>query len=572
MIPMKHYTISILVCLIFHLQVISQEREELQNSTSNTSNKTETSDLAITLSKKYLNLPISQDVNREKMSFKIEGESDLDFVIRLSSKPQYWTFYDISAYKGKVLHIKYEGNKEGLSKIYQDDKIAGQDTLYKENTRPQIHFTTKRGWINDPNGMIFYEGEYHLFYQHNPFESEWENMSWGHAVSTDLIHWKELPVALYPDNLGSIFSGTTVIDQNNTSGFGKAGIPPMVAIYTSHSADNERQSIAYSLDKGRTFKKYEGNPVIDSKEKWDSQHLRDPQVFWHTPTKKWVMALFERDGISIYTSGNLKDWKYESHTVGFWECPQLFELPVDGNENNTKWVMYGATGTYMIGKFDGTTFTPEAGKYYYGNGELYAAQTFYNIPAADGRRIQIGWGRIPQSGKSFNNLMLLPTQLTLHTTKEGVRLFNSPVKEIEMLHENEHLFEGTDPNKASAFLQQFKNATSIRLKATLKLFHATDAGIHLNGQTLFRYDMNANLINGLFYSPEDRTSMEINVDMIIDKTSIEVFVDDGKFSYAIRRDIDSNNKDGFGFFGDRIEVKNLKVYPMKSIWENYNPN
>ncbi|MEH6405940.1 MAG: hypothetical protein V7767_01540 [Leeuwenhoekiella sp.] len=566
---MKQLLIALITLLLSHVNAISQVKSENEQSTSNqTLTQKQGADLKIRLVKKYLNLPVSNQADRAKMSFSIEGTPELDFVIRLSSTPDYWVFYDVSAYKGKELSINYNGSKEGLSKIYQDEVITGQDSLYKENSRPQIHFTTQRGWINDPNGMIFYKGEYHLFYQHNPFENEWENMSWGHAVSKDLIHWQELPVVMYPDRLGLIFSGSAVIDENNTSGFGKAGIPPMVAIYTSHSADNETQCIAYSLDNGRTFTKYEGNPVIDSKAQWDSEHLRDPQVFWYKPNKNWVMALFERDGISIYTSANLKKWKYQSHTAGFWECPQLFELPVDEDENNKKWVMYGATGTYMIGKFDGITFTPEAGKYYYGNGDLYAAQTFNNISKSDGRRIQIGWGRIPLVGKSFNNLMLLPTQLTLRTTKEGVRMFNTPIKEVDMLQEKEYVFDGTDINKASAFMQQFNKSTSLRIKATIKLFNATDAGINLNGQNLFKYDMNSNQINGYFYSPEDRTSMEINADIIIDKTSIEVFVDGGKFSYAIKRDTETNNKDGFSFFGDRIEIKSLKVYPMHSIWNN----
>ena len=538
------------------------------NASSQTSSISITHDLSIKISKQYLNFPVSQKVNREKMSFEVDGKPVLDFVIRLApSKPDYWVFYDVTSFMGKVLKIEYAGDSEGLSKIYQDDLIAGQDSLYKEDNRSQIHFTTKRGWINDPNGMVYCEGEYHLFYQHNPFESEWENMSWGHAVSRDLIHWKELPVVMFPDKLGSIFSGTVVIDYTNTTGFGKDGIPPMIAIYTANSSDNQRQCIAYSMDKGCTFTKYEGNPVIDSKAKWNTQDLRDPKVFWYQPTKNWVMVLFERDGNSIYTSNNLKDWKYESHTTGFWECPQFFELAVDGNINNKKWVMYGASGTYMTGRFDGKTFTPETGKYYYGNGALYAAMTFDNIPASDGRRIQIGWGRIPQPGKTFNNLMLLPTELTLRTTKEGIRMFNVPVKEVDMLQLKEYSWTGLEADKASELLQQFNNAASIRIKANIKLSHSTDAGLNLFGQSIFKYDMNFNLINGLFYTPEDRTSMEISVDIIIDKTSIEVFVDDGAFSYAIERKTDPKNKEGFKFFGNRIDVKNLKVYPMKSIWD-----
>jgi fructan beta-fructosidase len=533
---------------------------------SQTNNESSTHDLSFTISSNYLNLPVSQDVNRGKMSFEIDGEPNLDFVIRLSSHPDYWVFYDVSPYKGKVLKISYAGNPDGLSKIYQDDVITGQDSLYKEVNRPQIHFTTRRGWTNDPNGMVYFEGEYHLFYQHNPFEREWENMSWGHAVSKDLMHWEELSDVMFPDKLGAIFSGTAVIDYNNTSGFGKDGIPPMVAIYTVHSPDNERQCIAYSHDKGRTFTKYEGNPVIDSKARWNSKDLRDPKVFWYLPTKNWVMVLFERDGNSIYTSSNLKDWKYESHTTGFWECPQFFELAVDGNKKNLKWVMYGASGTYMTGMFDGKVFTPLTGKNYFGNGDLYAAQTFDNIPESDGRRIQIGWGRIQQPGMPFNGMMLMPTELTLKTTKEGIRMFNTPVKEVDKLQENEYSWEGLDASKASELLQQFNDAGSIRIKTTIKLSHSTDAGLALNGQSIFKYDMNFNLINGMFYSPEDRTSMEISADIIIDKTSVEVFVDGGAFSYAIERSIDPKNKDGFKFFGNRIEVRNLKVYPMQSIW------
>lgn len=523
--------------------------------------------LTIKVEKRYINFPISHSVNRDKMSFETDGKAMTDFVIRLApEKPDYWMFFDASSLMGKELKISYKGNPEGLKKIYQDDEITGQDSLYKEKNRPQVHFSTRRGWINDPNGMIYLDGEYHLYYQHNPFERDWENMSWGHAISKDLIHWEELTDVMYPDKLGLMFSGTAVMDYQNTSGFGKNGIVPMIAIYTVASSDNQRQCIAYSLDKGRTFTKYEGNPVIDSKAKWNTVDLRDPKVFWYQPTKNWVMVLYERDGNSIYTSKNMKNWNYESHVTGFFECPQFFELAVDGNKKNTKWVMYGASGTYMLGKFDGRQFTPESGKYYYGNGSLYAAQTFENIPASDGRRIQIGWGRIQQPGMPFNGMMLLPTELTLKTTKEGIRMFNAPVKEADALQEKEYAWENLTGEKASEMLQQFNNAGSLRIKATIKLSHSTDAGLNLFGQTIFKYDLNFNQINGLFYTPEDRTSMEISVDLILDKTSVEAFVDGGAFSYSIERKANPGNNEGFRFFGNRIEVKSLKVYPLKSIW------
>lgn len=539
------------------------------NSPSQRNTESVAKDLSVSISKKYLNLPVSQKEDRAKMSFEVDGKPVLDIVIRLApSKPDYWVFYDVTPFKGKVMKISYSGKPGGLSKIYQDDVINGQDSLYKESNRPQIHYTTRRGWNNDPNGSVYYDGEYHLFYQHNMFEREWENMSWGHAVSKDLIHWEELPDVLFPDSLGAIFTGTAVIDYNNTSGFGKDGNPPMVAIYTAHTSDNERQCIAYSLDKGRTFTKYEGNPVIDSKAKWNSMDLRDPKVFWYQPAKRWVMVLFERDGNSIYTSANLKEWDYESHITGFWECPQLFELAVDGDKNNKKWVMYGGSGTYMIGKFDGKTFTPEAGKYYYGNGAIYAAQVFDNVPASDGRQIQIGWGRIQQMGMPFNQMMLIPTELTLRKTKEGIRMFNAPVKELDMLQEKEFSWNGINGEEASKLLQQFNDAVSVRIKTSIKLSQPTEAGLKLFEQNLLRYDLAFNQVNDLFYSPDDRTSMEISADIIIDKTSVEVFIDGGAFSYAIERKADPKNKDGFKFFGNKIDVKDLKVYLMKSIWGN----
>jgi len=525
------------------------------------------SEITFLISKRYLNFPVSQKENRAKMCFTVDGKQEMEFVIRLApSEPDYWVFYDVSSYRGKKLVITYSGKPEGLSKIYQDDVINGSDSLYRESKRPQIHFSPRRGWNNDPNGLVYYDGEYHMFFQHNPFEREWQNMSWGHAVSRDLVHWKELPVALLPDSLGAIFSGTAVIDYKNTSGFGKDGIPPMVAIYAVDSPDNERQCIAYSLDKGRTFTKYSGNPVISSKDRWKTRELRDPDVFWYQPGNSWVMVLYEKDGNSIYTSPNLKNWVYQSHTTGFFECPQLFELPVDGNAKNMKWVMYGASGTYMIGSFDGKTFQPEMGKYYYGNGVIYAAQTFNNIPASDGRRIQIGYGRIENQGMPFKNLMLLPTQLTLRTTKEGIRMFSTPVKELEMLQGKEYAWTNLNSDEASEALRDFNNLGSCRIKVVLKLFMPISAGLSLDGQQILKYDMNFNQINDLFYSPENRTSMEISADIIVDRTSVEVFIDDGAFSYAIERKPAATNKEGFRFFGRNVEIKSLKACPMKSIW------
>lgn len=531
--------------------------------------QTSAQEISIKITKKYLNLPISHQQNRSNMQFIVNGKTERYFKIRLAeNEPQYWVFSDVSALKGKTIKINYDGNSAGLSKIYQDDKINGQDSIYQEYNRPQYHFTSKRGWINDPNGMIFYEGEYHLFYQHNPYERDWENMTWGHAVSKDMIHWEELPSALLPDSLGTMFSGSAVIDYNNTAGFNKGNTPAMIAFYTVDNPDRQIQCMAYSLDKGRSWTKYANNPLIDSKEKWNSKDTRDPRVFWHKPSSHWVMVLNERDGHSIYTSKNTKDWKYESHVTGFWECPDLFELPIDGDKSNTKWVMYGASNTYMIGSFDGKIFKPESGKHFFSTGSIYAGQTFSNMPDTDPRRIQIGWGRIDHPGMPFNGMMLLPTALSLRTTKNGPRLFSFPVTETSALFKKVKDWKSISSEDANKNLKEFYSADCLRVKATIKLSHATSAGFNLFGQRIIDYDMNNNTINGVFYSPEDITSMELSADIYIDKTSIEVFIDGGAYSYAIARKPSQGNTEGLHFWGNHIEVKNLEVYNVKSIWNS----
>lgn len=519
------------------------------------------------ISKRYLNIPVSHKTDRARMTFTAPGQPELSAVVRLApDEADYWVFKDMSAYKGKTVRINYDGDERGLRNIYQSDSIAGEDGIYKEKNRPQFHFTTRRGWINDPNGLVYHNGEYHLFYQHNPFERDWENMHWGHAVSKDLVHWKELPVALFPDHLGTMFSGSAVIDYDNTAGFNRGATPAMVVAFTADGHGKQVQGIAYSLDNGLTFTKYDGNPVIDSGAKWDSRDTRDPKVFWYAPGKHWVMVLNERDGHSIYTSSNLKQWDYQSHVTGFWECPELFELPVDGDINNTRWVMYGASGTYMTGSFDGKKFTPESGKHCYTTGSIYAAQTFTNIPASDGRRIQMGWGRISHPEMPFNGMMMLPTELTLQTTKDGIRLVSRPVKETETLFTPARHWNALNSDQANHHMKEFNNADCLRIRTTIKLSHATDAGLNLYGQRIIGYDLNSNTLNGRFYSPQDPTSMELSADIYIDRTSIEVFIDGGLYSYSMERRPDPNNTEGLHFWGNRIEVKDLEIFSVASIW------
>ncbi|MGC0334463.1 fructan beta-fructosidase [Streptomyces sp. SAI-170] len=253
--------------------------------------------------------------------------------------------------------------------------VAADTPPYTETYRPQFHFTPQKNWMNDPNGLVYHDGEYHLFYQYNPGGNSWGNMSWGHAVSKDLVHWQELPLALPHDDEEMVFSGSAVIDRDNTTGFGTRKNPPMVAIYTSHhkSTGRQAQSLAYSTDRGRTWTKYPGNPVLDI----GSTEFRDPKVQWYAPTRSWLMtvSLSTEHKVRFYSSRNLKDWNLlsefgpEGATGGVWECPDLFPLPVDGDENNVKWVLVvninpggiagGSAAQYFVGDFDGKKFTAE---------------------------------------------------------------------------------------------------------------------------------------------------------------------------------------------------------------------
>lgn len=512
----------------------------------------------------YLNIPISHNVDRKRLTFVAKGEDTLSVVVRVAEgTPDYWVFKDVRRYKGKRLELSYEGSEKALGNIVQSDSIYGMYEMYKETNRPQFHFTARRGWINDPNGLVFYNGLFHLYYQHNPFEREWENMTWGHATSPDLLHWTEHDDVLFPDHLGTMYSGSAVFDEQNMSGFGTKNNPPLVYAYTADRAEREVQCIAYSLDGGMTLKKYKGNPVIDSYDKWQTHDTRDPRLFWYAPGEHWVMVLNERDGHSIYTSADLKEWTYQSHVTGFWECPDLFELPVDGNPDNIRWVMLGASNTYMIGRFDGKTFVPEGGKYRFCTGSIYAAQTISHVP--DGRRIQIGWGRISHPGMPFNGMMLLPTELTLKTTADGIRLISKPVEEVRTLMKNVLSSNGTlNAEAANRLLESLGCKDGLHLSFTLHLNHRTSAGLSLAGRNILDYDSNFNTINGQYYSPQNPTSMDLTADIYIDRTCVEVFIDGGLYSYSM--EWHESKPEGLRFWGTNLTVSGLKVDRVESIW------
>lgn len=325
-------------------------------------------------------------------------------------------------------------------------------------SRPAYHFQPAANWMNDPNGLVFYEGEYHLFFQYNPYGDRWGHMSWGHAVSPDLVHWQELPVAI-PETDVMAFSGSALIDWQNTSGLGQGGKPPMIALYTGYNPVTHAQAqyLAYSTDKGRTFTRYGSGPVLDI----GSTEFRDPKVFWHAATQRWVMlvVLALDNKVAIYTSRDLKAWDKASEfgPAGArgknWECPDLFELPVEGHPGESRWVLSvnlgdnavggGSGGQYFVGSFDGQRFTPDpawgsAPVWMDHGADFYAAVSWNDIPAADGRRIWIGWASdwryanaIPATPS--RGLMSLPRSLALRQTAAGYRLAQAPVREVQAL-------------------------------------------------------------------------------------------------------------------------------------------
>lgn len=372
-----------------------------------------------------------------------------------------------------------------------------EESWYKEEYRPQFHFSPKEKWMNDPNGLVFNQGVYHLFYQYYPEDIVWGPMHWGHAVSEDLVHWKHRPIALYPDEHGYIFSGSAVVDKKNTSGFGANGKTPLVAIFTHHSMEGEKagrkdfqtQGIAYSLDNGDTWKKYKNNPVILND---GIKDFRDPKVFWHEPSDSWILILVAGDHAKFYSSKNLKDWSYLSDFGksqgahgGVWECPDLFPLKVEGS-NEEKWVLIisinpgapnGGSGTqYFVGDFDGTTFTSDQKnpKWFDYGTDNYAGVTYNNVPEEE--RIFIGWmsnwdyARDTPT-KKWRSAMTVPRKLSLHKVADDYFLTNYPIDKISSLTNSTLVNEVEVAANTSDTLQvEGLNQSEIRLRTAAKNF------------------------------------------------------------------------------------------------------
>jgi fructan beta-fructosidase len=457
------------------------------------------------------------------------------------------------------------------------------EKIFDELYRPQFHFSPAKNWQNDPNGLVYYKGEYHLFYQYNPFGNEWGYMHWGHAISTDLVHWEHLPIALSPDNdskdkeLCTAFSGCGLIDENNLTGLQIGDEKTILLFYTSQKCG---QRLAYSNDKGRTWLKYEKNPIIAFDETDDA---RDPKVFWHEPSKQYVMVLYRKPnnndklkGVSFYTSKNLIDWKFKNHVVGFFECPDLVELSVNRRSDDKRWVLFDGDGSYVIGIFDGEKFITETPKLQSDFGaNYYATQTWNNIPESDGRTIQIAWmkgGEFPDM--PFKGQMTFPCELSLKKYLDGIKLTRKPIKEIELLHskgevwENKNLIPGIDKNLTRGIkgdCMHIIGSFNIKTSDTFGFIVRLDKKD--NGTEIMYTSKNKTLSclgKSAIVEPVDGI---IKLEILLDRTSIEIFANDGRIVMSSSF-VPSDKADGLYLFntGGELLVEKLEIYPLKSIW------
>lgn len=498
-----------------------------------------------------------------------------------------------------------------------------------EKYRPQFHYSPPSGWLNDPNGLVYYEGEYHLFYQYYPHKNDWGPMHWGHAVSKDLVNWEHMPIALAPDDNGMIFSGSAVIDWNDTSGFfgGNAGL---VAIFTHADTypntiyekgayvidgititerPRQRQSLAYSSDKGRTWTMYEGNPVLADIELTD---FRDPKVFWNKTTSLWVLVLAADDHVRIYTSPNLKEWTFASEFgadtgshAGVWECPDLFELPVDGDCEDKKWVMLVSVGDnsefpegsrtqYFIGQFDGYTFKsdlePEEILWMDFGRDNYAGVSWSDVPEEDGRRIIIGWmsnwkyaNHTPTVG--WRSALTIPRSLSLTNTSNGVRLISEPIEELAGIRgEPTTMLSGT-------VLSGERSLTDLRgkgyeIEAEFEWNEVEEFGLKIRQsdreETVIGFEAESGYLcidrtragessfHELFPCKHgaklDTVGKRLKLRIFVDQCSVEVFANDGRvvLTDLIFPDSSSNGVTLYSKGGD-VLLNSFVYYPLKSI-------
>lgn len=565
----------------------------------------ESNSVVLEATNKYLLLPIQDNAPEAKVGIiKNNVQTGVYSNVRLArERVDYYVPYDISEYRGEYITVDIQGmpqNSICWSKIKISDTF---DTTNIEKFRPSYHHTPAYGWMNDPNGMFYKDGVYHLYFQYNPYGSMWGNMHWGHSTSTDLVNWKNEGVAIAPDAIGTIFSGSCVVDHNNTSGFGKGAV---VAFYTSAKqtpwGDCQTQSMAYSLDNGKTFIKYENNPILTSSEK----DFRDPKVFWYAPKEHWVMMLAVGQHMEIYSSKNLKDWTKESEFGegygchgGVWECPDLVELPVEGTKDK-KWVLicninpggpFGGSATqYFVGDFDGSTFInnyPEETKWMDYGKDHYATVTWNNAP--DGRCIAIGWMSNWQYANNVPTLQYrsantIARDLSLFKQDGSIFLKSEPCKEMVEARKDGRQIKAVNVAKAETIsLSSQSGNGAYEVELSINPGKSKEVSFTLsNGKgekVLMTYDtvkktlaMDRSKSGDVSFSKDFPAvtempvgkSKELKLRLFVDKSSVEAFVDNGKFVMT-NCVFPSTPYDMITFEsdGNRYKVNNINIYQIK---------
>ena len=521
--------------------------------------------------KKFLLLPVQENAPEGKVNIIVNNEFQLEqnINIRLArEKVDYYVPLDLSAYQGKSVSVDVTG-MPASSLCWKEIKLSDTfDSSNRETYRPVYHHTPVYGWMNDPNGMFYKDGVYHLYFQYNPYGSMWGNMTWGHSTSTDLTHWTYEGTAIVPDAWGAIFSGSCVVDKDNTAGFGKGAV---VAFYTSAKStpwgDIQSQSMAYSLDNGKTFIKYEHNPILTSTER----DFRDPKVFWYAPGKHWVMMLAVGQEMQIYSSGNLKEWKKESSFGamqgahgGVWECPDLVEVAVEGSKEK-KWVLIcnlnpggpfgGRAAQYFVGSFDGKKFvneSPTQTKWLDWGKDNYATVTWSNAPA--GRCIALGWmsnwqyaNNVPTT--QYRSANTLARDLTLYRAGGELYLKSKPSPEIKKARAEEKkisTFEVKGNYEVASLLADNKGAYEIEMTIENKGTSKIDFSLmNEKGEKVAMYydvvrkqfvmDRSASGIVGfsrdfpaVTVAPVRNTD-QIHLRLFIDRSSVEAFGEEGEY-------------------------------------------
>jgi fructan beta-fructosidase len=478
----------------------------------------------------------------------------------------------------------------------QKETVVDEKREFDEQFRPQYHFSPPANWMNDPNGMVYFDGEYHLFYQYYPDGNVWGPMHWGHAISTDLVHWEHLPIAIYPDELGWIFSGSAVVDWENTSGLGTGNQPPMIAIYTYHLDSGEKagrddfqtQGIAYSNDKGRTWTKYENNPVLANP---GIKDFRDPKVTWHEESESWIMSLAVKDKISFYTSANLLEWTYQSDFNpdwaaygGVWECPDLFPLTTESGEE--KWVLLvsinpggpngGSATQFFVGDFDGKVFTTETTevKWLDYGADNYAGVTWSDIPKEDGRRLFLGWmsnwlyaNEVPT--EVWRSAMTVPRSLELMKFGADYSIASRPVIELEKLRESTEEQEGDLISLNSDVLEiEMKS-----LGGDFKMTFSNDQGDKLvidKTDDLVLFDRSqaglkdfSDVFAAVHHVPLKAVQVK-DIRIFLDRSSIEIFFNDGE---SVITELIFPTSAYIALSLQGIDSK-VQIHQLKSIWGN----